>query len=119
MRLHGFVQKKWGNEYIFASNDHYCGKLLVFKKVGAQNSMHYHAHKEESWYIQSGAFLVVTIDTKDATEHSERLNAGDHHNIPALQPHRLICIEPGTVFEVSTPDSVEDNYRVAPGDSQS
>ena len=34
-------------------------------------------------------------------------------------PHQLVCMEPGSsVTEVSTPDSVEDNYRVAPGDSQ-
>jgi hypothetical protein len=35
-----------------------------------------------------------------------------------LEPHQLICLEEGTIIEVSTPDSVEDNYRVMPGDSQ-
>jgi len=39
------------------------------------------------------------------------------HN-PPLSPHQLICIEPGMICEVSTPDSVEDNYRVGKGDSQ-
>ena len=40
------------------------------------------------------------------------------HN-PPLQPHQLVCMEPGSsVTEVSTADSVEDNYRIAPGDSQ-
>jgi hypothetical protein len=33
-------------------------------------------------------------------------------------PHQLHCLEEGTIIEVSTPDSVEDNYRVRPGDSQ-
>jgi hypothetical protein len=33
-------------------------------------------------------------------------------------PHRLTCLEQGTIIEVSTADSVEDNYRVLPGDSQ-
>jgi hypothetical protein len=33
-------------------------------------------------------------------------------------PHQLECVEAGTVIEVSTPDSVEDNYRVGKGDSQ-
>ena len=38
---------------------------------------------------------------------------------PPLLPHQLVCMEPGSsVTEVSTPDSVEDNYRIAPGDSQ-
>jgi hypothetical protein len=35
-----------------------------------------------------------------------------------LFPHQLICIEEGSIIEVSTPDSVEDNYRILPGDSQ-
>jgi len=33
-------------------------------------------------------------------------------------PHQLICIEAGTVVEVSTYDDPDDNYRVIPGDSQ-
>jgi hypothetical protein len=36
-----------------------------------------------------------------------------------LLPHQLVCLEAGVVLEVSTADSVEDNHRVAPGDSQS
>ena len=35
-----------------------------------------------------------------------------------LIPHQIVCIEEGTICEVSTPDSVEDNHRVAKGDSQ-
>ena len=30
MRLEGFVEKGWGSEFIFATNDKYCGKLLKF-----------------------------------------------------------------------------------------
>jgi hypothetical protein len=35
-----------------------------------------------------------------------------------LFPHQVICLEEGVIIEVSTPDSVEDNYRVRKGDSQ-
>jgi hypothetical protein len=50
--------------------------------------------------------------------HERELNPNDvWHNLP-LQPHQLICLEEGTIVEVSTADSVEDNYRVFPGDSQ-
>ena len=38
--------------------------------------------------------------------------------IEPLVPHQIICLQQGTIIEVSTPDSVEDNYRVAKGDSQ-
>jgi hypothetical protein len=35
-------------------------------------------------------------------------------------PHQLQAAEDNSIIvEVSTPDSIEDNYRVAPGDSQS
>ena len=34
-------------------------------------------------------------------------------------PHQLIAMEDNSIIiEVSTPDSVEDNYRIAKGDNQ-
>lgn len=116
-RLEGFVEKGWGHELIWATNDKYAGKLLKFNK-GAKFSMHFHAEKEETWYVLDGEFEVYWIDTQNAKPQHSRLKAGNvWHNKP-LVPHQLHCIEEGTIIEVSTPDSVEDNYRVAPGDSQ-
>jgi uncharacterized RmlC-like cupin family protein len=116
-RLSGRVEKGGGSEDIWATNDRYCGKLMHFNQ-GAKFSMHFHAEKEETWYVQSGKFVVKYINTADASIHEAELNVGDTwHNAPLL-PHQLICVEAGTIIEVSTPDSVEDNYRVLPGDSQ-
>lgn len=116
-RLDGFVEKGWGSENIWCTNDLYCGKMMNFN-TGAKFSMHFHAEKDETWYVLSGKFQVEWIDTATASINSEELNVGDvWHNEPLL-PHRLICLEEGTIIEVSTPDSVEDNYRVLPGDSQ-
>ena len=117
MRLEGFVEKGWGSEFIFATNDKYCGKLLKFD-TGAKFSMHFHAVKDETWYVLDGVFLLKWIDTKTANEHIKLLAAGDvWHNEPC-KPHQLICESAGTIIEVSTPDSVEDNYRIAKGNSQ-
>lgn len=116
-RLTGFVQKGWGSEYIFATNDKYCGKLLNFK-TESMFSMHFHSEKDETWLVLSGRFLVKYIDTKDASQHERELNVNDVWHNPPLLPHQIICLEEGTLVEVSTPDSVEDNYRVLPGDSQ-
>lgn len=116
-RLQGFVQKGWGGEYIFATNDKYCGKILMFNE-GSEFSMHFHQSKTESWYILDGEFEVECIDTKDASIKKIKLIEEDTwHNEPLL-PHKLKCIQKGRIIEVSTPDSVEDNYRVLPGDSQ-
>jgi mannose-6-phosphate isomerase-like protein (cupin superfamily) len=117
MRLNGSVPKGWGSEEIWVTNDKYCSKFMHFND-GAKFSMHFHADKEETWYVISGQFTVKCIDTKNAKTYEKHLKTGDvWHNEP-LKPHQLICLQKGTIIEVSTPDSVEDNYRVAPGDSQ-
>ena len=117
MRLKGIVEKGWGSELIWATNDKYCGKLMTFRK-GAKFSMHFHAEKDETWLVQSGLFKVIWIDTKDASRHEKILNIGDTWHNPPLMPHQLICLTAGVILEVSTADSVEDNYRVETGDSQ-
>jgi quercetin dioxygenase-like cupin family protein len=117
MRLEGFVKKGWGSELIFATNDKYCGKLLKFN-TGAKFSMHFHSEKDETWYVLSGQFIVRSIDTKTADVQEQELSPGDVWHNPPLLPHQIICLEEGTLIEVSTPDSVEDNYRVGKGDSQ-
>lgn len=116
-RLQGAVPKGWGSEEIWATNDKYCGKLLNFN-AGAKFSMHFHAVKDETWYVLEGRFIVECIDTKNASTYTKSLVKGDVWHNPPLLPHRLTCIEKGSIIEVSTPDSVEDNYRVLPGDSQ-
>lgn len=116
-RLNGFVEKGWGHEFIFATNDKYCGKLLKFNK-DARFSMHFHAEKDETWYVIDGKFEVRWVNTKDASQDSQILKPGDTWRNEPLFPHQVICLEEGTIIEVSTPDSVEDNYRISKGNSQ-
>lgn len=119
-RLTGVVKKGWGYELIWATNEKYCGKIMVFEKAGAKFSMHFHREKDETWFVNSGKFIVRWIDTKDATLYTKELKEGDVWHNPPLQPHQLEALEDNSsVTEVSTPDSVEDNYRIIPGDSQS
>ena len=117
-RLSGYQEKGWGYEIIWATNEKYCGKIMVFERPGAKFSMHFHKDKDETWYVQSGEFLVKTINTSDASIQVKQLREGDVWHNPPMLPHQLICTQAGTIIEVSTPDSVEDNYRVLPGDSQ-
>lgn len=117
MKHKGFVPKGWGSEFIWSTTDKYCCKFLNFN-TGNKFSMHFHALKDESWFVMNGKFLVRWVDTISAARSQKELNKGDvWHNAP-LVPHQLICLEAGTIIEVSTPDSVEDNYRIEPGDSQ-
>jgi len=116
-RLTGIVKKGWGSEDIWATNEKYCGKMLHFEP-DSKFSMHFHAVKDETWYVIEGKFTVRYIDTTNASIHEKQLTTGDVWHNPPLLPHQLICIEEGIICEVSTADSVEDNYRVLPGDNQ-
>lgn len=118
-RLQGKVDKGWGFEIIWATNDNYCGKILVFEKVGSKFSMHFHKNKDETWFVNSGKFKITWIDTTTAEAKQTILEEGATWHNPPLQPHQLEAMVAGSmIFEVSTADSIEDNYRIIPGDSQ-
>lgn len=117
MEITETIEKGWGNEFIWANTDKYCGKLLNFKKE-SMSSMHFHAIKDETWLVLSGKFIVKWIRTKDAEIFEQELNVNDTWRNEPFEPHQLICIEEGTILEVSTKDIKEDNYRVLKGDSQ-
>jgi quercetin dioxygenase-like cupin family protein len=118
-RLSGVVEKGWGYELIWATTEKYCGKIMVFNKEGAMTSMHFHKEKDETWFVNSGKFKVRYIDTKDSMLYEKELNEGDTWYNPPLRPHQLIALQAeSSITEVSTPDSVEDNFRIGPGDSQ-
>jgi mannose-6-phosphate isomerase-like protein (cupin superfamily) len=112
------VEKGWGYEEIFVSNNRYCGKFLCFNE-GKKFSMHFHRWKDETWYVIDGQFELTLLDTEDATCSTKILNVGDVWRNEPLLPHQLLCLKgPGRIVEVSTSDETNDNYRVMPGDSQ-
>jgi mannose-6-phosphate isomerase-like protein (cupin superfamily) len=111
------VPKGWGHELIIVNTPKYCGKILHFR-AGGKFSMHYHLLKEETWYVASGRFRFLYIDTKDATIYETILGVGDVVTNYVGQPHQIICEEEGDIFETSTEHFDSDSYRVFKGDSQ-
>ena len=111
------VPKGWGEELIIENNEMYCGKLLIFKK-GCRFSMHYHLLKDETWYVNEGKFLYRWIDTETAKINGVSLKEGDVVRQRVGQPHQLVAVTGGVIFEVSTQHFDEDSYRVQKGDSQ-
>ena len=112
-----FVPKKWGREIIIHNDQDYCGKILKFKN-GGKSSMHFHLKKIESFYVIKGEFLLKFIDTDDATPHEKRISVGSVVEISQGDPHQLIALTDGEIFEVSTQHFEHDNYRIEKGDSQ-
>lgn len=111
------VEKGWGYEVIIINNELYCGKILHFNR-GAKFSMHFHINKKETWYVSTGSFLFRWINTKNADVIEESLKPGDTITNEIGEPHQIICLEEGDIFEVSTNHQDSDSYRVGKGDSQ-
>ena len=111
------VPKGWGEELIIENNEMYCGKLLIFKE-GCRFSMHYHLIKDETWYVNKGEFIYRWIDTESAETIEQKLKVGDVVRQRVGQPHQLIALTDGEVFEVSTQHFDEDSYRIVKGDTQ-
>ena len=107
------VEKKWGYELWIHNDTDYCGKLLVFTKSGNKFSMHYHMIKDETWYVQKGAFQFDWIDTENGERCYTQIQEGDVIEIKKGLPHQLTALtEEATIFEVSTHHFDEDSYRI-------
>lgn len=110
------IEKKWGCEIILHNSD-YCGKILKFKK-DAKFSMHFHIIKHETWYINKGMFQLTWIDPTDATAHVDVLGPGNIIEIEQGDPHQLIALSDGEIFEASSTHYDSDSYRILKGDNQ-
>ena len=111
------IPKGWGEEIIIENNELYCGKILIFD-AGCKFSMHYHMNKDETWWVEYGEFIYRWIDTESAETIEQKLKPGDVVRQRVGQPHQLIALTDGVVFEVSTQHFDEDSYRVVKGATQ-
>ena len=115
----GKVDKGWGYEIVWANNDKYCGKLLVFERAGAKTSLVFHKEKAKSWFVNAGKFKVKFIDVATGETKQAVLQEGQTADFGQLGPHQIEALEPNSmIFEVGTGDYVEDRFRLAPGDTQ-
>lgn len=115
----GKIDKGWGFELIFANTEKYCGKLLVFDRVGSKTSLVFHKDKAKSWFVNAGKFKITYIDVATGELKQSELNEGQTADFAQLGPHQIESLVANSIiFEVGTADYVEDRFRLAPGDSQ-
>jgi hypothetical protein len=115
----GQVKKGWGFEIVWANNENYCGKLLVFERAGAKTSLVFHKDKSKSWFINAGKFKITFLDVATGETKEAVLDEGKTVDFGKLSPHQVEALVAGSIiFEVSTPDYIEDRFRLAPGDTQ-
>jgi mannose-6-phosphate isomerase-like protein (cupin superfamily) len=111
------VKKGWGHEVQIINTDEYCGKVLHFNQ-GAVMSLHYHINKHETWYVFKGSIAIKGVNPDTAEDYQIIAYEGSVIDIPRGIIHQVEALTNADVFEVSTPDNWEDNYRVRKGDSQ-
>jgi hypothetical protein len=115
----GQVKKGWGFEIVFANNEKYCGKLLVFERAGAKTSLVFHKEKSKSWFVNAGKFKVRYIDVATGEVKEAILEEGKTADFGSLGPHQVEALVANSIiFEVGTADFIEDRFRLAPGDTQ-
>ena len=115
----GKVDKEWGYEIVWASNGFYCGKILVFEKTGSKTTLMIHKNKKKSWFIQAGKFKIIFTDIKSGKTQEGVLQEGKTVDIGAMSPHSIEALAPNSmIFEVGTPDDINDQFRLTPDDTQ-
>ena len=115
----GQVKKGWGFEIVWANNDKYSGKLLVFDRAGAKTSLVFHKDRKKSWFVNAGRFKVTFIDVSTGEMKEVQLEEGKTVDFGELSPHQVEALEANSVIiEVGTTDYIEDRIRLTPGDTQ-
>ena len=116
----GKIDKGWGYELVFANNESYSGKLLVFERKGAKTSMMFHKIKKKTWIVSEGSFKLSYIESASGRVFDSILEKGSIAHLVNLAPHCLEALEDNSViYETGTGDPGDsDRVRLAPGDTQ-
>ena len=115
----GKIDKGWGFELVWASNENYCAKLLVFNREGAKTSLVFHKNKKKSWFVNAGKFKITYIDITTGETKEAIIEEGKTVDFGELSPHQVEAMVANSVlFEVGTADYIEDRFRLAQGDTQ-
>ena len=108
------VEKPWGREVIYASNELYIGKIIEINE-GARLSLQLHEQKDETIYVLDGTLRLVIGESVD-TLRSRDLSEGVSFRVQTGQVHRYQAPYGSVrVLEVSTPHPndvvrLEDDY---------
>lgn len=107
------VPKPWGEEFIWALTDRYCGKVITIE-TGRRLSLQYHAHKDEAILVTRGR-LRLHLEADDGAMTVRELGPGDSAHVAVGRRHRYEAIERVELVEVSTPEigdviRVEDDF---------
>ena len=106
------TKTKYGYDVIWADNDLYCSKILVFEKEGATTDLHFHKQKVKTWFVNSGNFRVQWVDTKDGKSYAQELVEGATFHVKILTPVKLVATSANSVMAETSNSSKDDYYKL-------
>jgi quercetin dioxygenase-like cupin family protein len=107
------VKTDYGYDVVWANNELYCSKILVFEKQGSKTVLHFHKIKTKTWFVNAGKFKVHWVDTKDGKVYAQDLSEGAVFHIEPLTPVKLEALANNSVMaETGSSSAVDDFYRL-------
>lgn len=107
------VKTSYGYEVIWADNEHYCSKILVFENQNEKIPLHFHKNKHKSWFVNAGKFEVQWVDTNNGNAYLKELPEGSLFDVPPLMPVTLKSLIPNSAMaETSSNNDVEDYFKL-------
>jgi quercetin dioxygenase-like cupin family protein len=103
-------QTKFGKEIVWADTSDYCSKILIFEKQGSATPLHFHREIKKTWFVNSGKFKVVWVDTKDAKTYAQELVEGGVFHIDALTPVKLTALADNSVIAETSSKKDDNDY---------
>ena len=102
------VDKPWGHEVRWATNEKYLGKILHINR-GKRLSRQYHEAKDETIYVLQGILILEIGQDEEKNLKPEKtivLETGESYRIKPGTIHRFCAPYEGFVrlIEVSTPE---------------
>lgn len=107
------IQKTdYGYEVVWADNELYCSKILVFEKKDASTPLHFHKTKTKTWFVNSGSFVIQWVDTKDGKSYAQELVQGSTFHVEPLTPIKLKASEDNSVLAETSNTNQDDYHRL-------
>jgi mannose-6-phosphate isomerase-like protein (cupin superfamily) len=118
------VIKLWGCETQIVTTDKYTGKVLNINP-GFISSIHMHAEKKETFYVESGVVRLAVYDKQFVdgpiigqpeealvVDQTYDMQPGDTFTREPNTYHSFTALYPTRVYGFSTPHSDDDVYRI-------
>jgi mannose-6-phosphate isomerase-like protein (cupin superfamily) len=101
----------WGTAKILYSDANVTVKELTFVTLG-KTSLHYHLHRHETLYVQTGTFSIRVFDSEKDVFNEVILKPGMTYTFARGYLHQIKCMERGILIETTLTYEEEDVMRI-------